>query len=148
MGQIIYAMQFQGQGTPVSESPMVIKAATSCQSCSISSVVGPGGLESGIQAASGGEATFESQVEMTSESTFKESGSISFGEGNVIQFDTLGEGNIGPGAEEGVNHGAVSWSIIGGQGQFEGATGIITSNFTLDGSLKLIDNQFGVINVK
>ncbi|MCH8855021.1 MAG: hypothetical protein IIA03_01965, partial [Proteobacteria bacterium] len=43
---------------------------------SISSTVGANGLESGIQASSGGEATFESTVEMTSEANFKEAGSI------------------------------------------------------------------------
>lgn len=148
MAQIIYAMQFKGQATPVSESPMVMKVETSCPSGSISSTVGANGLESGIQAASGGEATFESTVEMTSEANFKEAGSITFGPGNRLYFDTVGEGAIGPSPDEGVNHGSIMWKITNGQGQFEGATGLITANFTMDGSGNIVDNQFGVIYLK
>ena len=148
MAQIIYAMQFKGQATPVSESPMVMKAQTSCPSGSISSTVGPNGLESGILPASGEEATFESTVEMTSEANFQEKGTITFGPGNLLFFVTVGEGTIGESPDEGVNHGSIMWKITNGQGQFEGASGLITSNFTLDGSGNLVDNQFGVIYLK
>ena len=140
MAQIIYAMQFKGQATPVSETPMVMKAETSSPSSSISSTVRANGLESGIQPASGGEATFESTVEMTSEANFQESGSIT--------FDTVGEGTLGESPDEGVNHGSIIWKITNGQGQFEGATGLITSNFTFDSSGNIVDNQFGVIYLK
>lgn len=148
MAQIIYAMQFKGQATPVSESPMVMKAETSCPSGSINSTVGPNGLESDILPASGEEATFESTVEMTSEANFQEKGTITFGPGNLLFFDTVGEGTIGESPDEGVNHGSIMWKITNGQGQFEGASGLITSNFTLDGSGNLVDNQFGVIYLK
>ncbi len=148
MAQIIYAMQFKGSASPVSESPMVMTAVTSCPSSSINSIVGANGLDGGIQSASGGEAKFESRIEMTSESNFQETGTITFGPGNVLHFDTIGEGSIGASPEEGVNHGSVMWNITDGQGQFEGATGRITSNFTLDGSLNVVDNQFGVIYLK
>ena len=148
MAQIIYAMQFKGQASPVSESPMVMKAETSSASGSISSAIGANGLESKIQSASGEEAKFESTIEMTSETNFQEKGSITFGRGNRLYFETVGEGSIGESPEEGINHGSIMWKITNGQGQFEGASGLITSNFTLDGSGNLVDNQFGVIYLK
>ena len=148
MAQLIYAMQFKGQATPVSETPMVMKVESSSPSGSISSIVGANGLESGIQSASGGEAKIVSTVEMTSEANFQESGSITFGPGNVLFFDTVGEGTLGASPEEGVNNGSIIWKVTNGQGQFEGASGLITSNFTFDGSGNIVDNQFGVIYLK
>jgi hypothetical protein len=86
MKQIIYAMQFKGQGGP-GASPNVLKAATS----SPSSTVSP---------------------------------------------------------EPKLKSGAVMWRVDGGDGQFAGASGYITSNFTMDEAGHVTDNQFGVIYVK
>ena len=44
-----------------------------------------------------------------------------------------------------MNHGSVIWLIEGGEVQFEGATGLITSNFTITDTGKVTDNHFGVI---
>ncbi|MCI0438334.1 MAG: hypothetical protein L0177_04295 [Chloroflexi bacterium] len=149
MGQIIYALQFKGTGGPVSESsPNLIKAATSSPSSRIASSVGAKGLESKIEEIRGGRAQFESQVTLTGETSLDERGSVAFGEGNVLHFTTVGEGYIGPSPEEGVSQGAVIWRVEGGQGQFEGATGFITSNFTFSSKGEVVDNQFGVINVQ
>jgi hypothetical protein len=38
-------------------------------------------------------------------------------------------------------------AVSGGGGQFDGAEGLITSNFTLDGAGSVIDHPFGVIDV-
>ena len=40
------------------------------------------------------------------------------------------------------------WRVEGGEGQFAGANGYITSNFTLDEAGRVADNQFGVLYVK
>jgi hypothetical protein len=39
------------------------------------------------------------------------------------------------------------WRIDSGQGQFEGASGLITSNFTVGDDGEVTDNHFGVIFV-
>ncbi len=149
MPQIVYAMQFRGQAAPTSGSPPTMMVSAVGRSCSITSAVGPGGLESSISPASGGEARFDSQVTMTGDGSFLESGTITFGEGgHSLTFSTVGQGHIGRSPEEGVNHGSVIWRIDGGQGQFEGATGLITSNFTLNGDRQVTDHQVGVIFVK
>ena len=40
------------------------------------------------------------------------------------------------------------WRVESGEGQFAGASGLITSNFTLSANGELIDNHFGVIFVR
>jgi hypothetical protein len=157
MRQIIYMMQFTGQVTPVGTSPSVMKAAMTAASCTMTTVVGPDGLRGTLEPASGGHATFESEVtfvggfessEVTSagEGGFKETGTITFGEGgNRLRFSTIGQGYIGPSTEPNLKQGAVMWQVEGGEGQFEGARGLITSNFTVSEAGEVTDHQTGVI---
>jgi hypothetical protein len=148
MKQIIYAMQFKGQGGPGS-SPNVLKAATGSPSSTVTSVIGPEGLHGSVQAAPGDKASFESEVTVTGDTSFVESGSIRFGNGNHrLRFSTVGQGYLGDSPEPKVKSGAVMWRVEGGDGQFAGASGYITSNFTMDEAGNVIDNQFGVIYVK
>ncbi len=146
MKQIVYSMQFKGTAAPEEGSSNVLKAATKAPSCNISTVVGPQGVTGSIEGVAGGEASFESVVTITGETSFQEKGRVTFGEGgHGFSFDTVGEGYLGKSAEEGVLHGSVIWRIEKGQGQFEGATGLITSNFTVGGNGEVTDNHFGVI---
>src|SRR6476659_1146439 len=95
MAQLLYALQFTGSAAPVSESPMVMKAATSAPSSSITTTVNAAGVQSTIQRVAGETAQFESQVTMTGEGTFEEHGSITFGAGNRLRFSTQGDGYLG-----------------------------------------------------
>lgn len=148
MPQIMFCMQFKGTATPGSESG-VMKATTSAISCSMKTVVGPDGVTGSFIPAEGGLAYFESEVRMTGADTFLENGSISFGESNhSLKFSTVGQGYLAPEAGTKAMAGAVMWKVEGGEGQFEGATGLITSNFWVDESGTVTDHQFGMINVK
>jgi hypothetical protein len=148
MKQIIYAMQFKGQGGP-GGSPNVLKAMTSSPSCTLTTVIGSEGVHGSVQPATGGKAAFESEVTVTGETSFLESGSIRFGDGNHrLRFSTVGHGYLGDSPEPKLKSGAVMWKVDGGEGQFAGARGYITSNFTMDEAGHVTDNQFGVIYVK
>ncbi len=147
MRQAPYAMQFQGSGGPT-EEPTVLKAATSAQSIQITSTVGTSGLSNRIEPAHGEEAKFTSEVRLTGETSFTETGTITFGQGNSLTFSTIGEGYLAPSPEDGLSHGSVMWRVDGGEGQFEGASGIITANFTFSAQGELCDNHFGLIWVK
>jgi hypothetical protein len=148
MKQIIYAMQFKGQGGP-GGSPNVLKAATSSPSSTLTSVIGPEGLHGSVQQSGGDKASFESEVTITGETSFVGSGSIRFGDGNHrLRFNTVGQGYLGDSPEPKLKSGAVMWPVDGGEGQFAGASGYITSNFTMDEAGHVTDNQFGVIYVK
>jgi hypothetical protein len=160
MRQIIYAMQFNGEVEPLGTSPNVMKATTTAASCRFITVVGPDGVHATLEPAAGEPATFESQVTFlggfeasdgtsSGEGGFKETGTITFGGGeHRLRFSTIGQGYIGPSAEPDVRQGAVMWRVEGGQGQFEGAQGLITSNFIISGAGEVTDHQMGVIVVK
>lgn len=146
MRQIIYAMEFKGQAEPAGDG--VFNAATRSASTRLTSSVGSNGLESRLETIDGGDAEFTSEVRLTGDTSFDETGTISFGDGNSFEFSTIGEGYLAPSPEDGLNYGAISWRIEGGSGQFEGANGIITSNFTLSNEGVVTDRQFGVIWVQ
>jgi len=149
MAQIQYVMQFKGTAVPANEAGTVLKAATTAPSCTISTVVGDTGVRGSLQPISGGLATFESQVTFISETSFQESGSITFGDkGHKLYFSTVGQGYIGPCADPQLKHGSIIWKIERGEGQFAGATGLITSNFFVSDSGEVSDNHLGVIFVK
>ncbi len=147
MAQLLYALQFSGSAAPVSEAPVVMKAATSAPSSSITTVMSSAGVQGTIQPVTGDPAQFESQVTMTGEATFEEHGSISFGAGNRLRFTTQGDGYLGPSAEAGLSAGAVLWKVDGGEGKLAGVSGYITSNFSISATGEVVDNQIGVLFV-
>ena len=149
MGQILYTMQFKGQAAPANEAGTVLKATTSAPSCTITTSVAAEGVNGTVSHAAGEQADFESTVTFTGESNFQESGSISFGQhGHRLRFSTLGQGYIGGCADPKLKHGAVTWKVDGGEGQFAGASGLITSNFFVSDSGEVTDNHFGVLFVR
>jgi hypothetical protein len=144
--QIVYSMRFTGQAGPVEGEPeTVMKAATTAPSCAITSTVGAGGLTGTIESVAGDSATFESVVRFSSETAFQESGTITFGAGNSVRFSTVGEGYLNTSAIPGLMHGVIGWRIDAGEGQFAGATGLITSNFTVNAAGDVTDHHFGLI---
>ena len=145
MRQLTYAMRFNGQATRASDDGKTLRAATTSPSTTITSTVGEDGITAMIEPAQGADARFTSQVTFTSESAFTETGSITFGEGNRLDFSTIDEGYLGPSAAGSLQHGTVMWRVDGGAGQFAGASGLITSNFFVDGNGAVTDHQFGVL---
>ena len=149
MRQIMYNLQFRGTAVRSSAENGVLKATTSAASCVMRSVVTADGVEGSIAPAEGGLAFFESEVRILSPEAFTESGTIGFGDGDhALRFSTVGQGYLGPSADPQHMAGAVTWRVDGGEGQFEGATGLITSNFVLSEHGDVVDHQFGVIFVK
>lgn len=145
MREVIYAMRFTGQAEPVGDVGNVLRAATSAPSSAITTTVEPAGLAGAWAPAPGAAATFTSEVTFTGETSFLETGDITFGEGNTLRFSTVGSGYLAPSADPARKHGAVMWNVDAGEGQFAGATGLITSNFFVDGQLGVVDHHFGVL---
>jgi hypothetical protein len=143
MRQVVYAMRFSGTGTPREDG--TLGASTSSPSTQITSTVSADGLMSIVNPVGGEQATFTSSVTMTGESSFTETGTITFGGGNRFDFSTVGAGYIAPSPEDGLMHGVVNWRVENGQGQFLGASGLITSNFTLSSVGAVTDHHFGVL---
>ena len=147
MSQIGYAMQFRGSAGPQEGKENELWAKTGSTTNSLSTALGAGGPTLAIDEAASERASFTSNVQMREDGSFTEDGTIDFGEAGTLDFTTIGTGWMGPSAEDGLTHGGIIWRIDGGTGPLEGASGIITSNFTVSGSGDVVDNQWGVIFV-
>ena len=145
MREVMYALQFSGQAEPVGDVGNVLKATTSAPSSTLSSTIGSDGLTGTLASAAGEVATFESEVTFTGETSFLETGTIGFGDGNQLRFSTVGSGYLAPSADPARKQGTVMWRIEEGTGQFAGASGLITSNFFVDAGLGVVDHHFGVL---
>ena len=123
MAELVFAMERHGSAAPVEGREGVLK------------VTGAG------TGAKGETVNFESEVVLTG-NIFKETGSIEYGGRGKLTFDTIGDGHITPSAIPNLMSGGVIWQISGGDGEFQGASGFITSNFTVNETGDLADNQY------
>ena len=122
MAEIVFTTESKGKGVPVDG-----KENTFHVECS---GTGP----------KGEAVAFESEV-VLGDDGFDEYGTINYAGRGSLKFETVGKGHMGPSPVEGLNHGAVVWKITGGDGEFSGATGLITSNFTFSAEGDVVDNE-------
>src|SRR5262245_31476845 len=145
MKQLIFALQFTGSAAPAGEGKLHAKTTAAAQTLRAS--FGRGGIQTTVEPAGGEGATFESDVQITGEGTFVESGAISYGSAGSVRLKTVGHGILGPSTMKDLQSGAITWQVISGQGSLADATGYITSNFTVGAQGEVVDNQFAVLFV-
>jgi hypothetical protein len=148
MKQIAYAMQFKGSGAPKRGKKNEMSARSGSSTSSLTNSVGARGPRLAIKDGARPKAAFKSNVQVLKKGEFTEDGTIDFGKGGKLRFSTIGKGWMGPSAEEGVMHGGILWKVDSGTGPLRGATGIITSNFTITDKGEVTDNQWGVLYIK
>jgi hypothetical protein len=124
MARLVMLAKFRDQATPPEGEPPSLTVHGESEQITL--------LE-GDQASVPERASYDTDVKMTGETTFDESGTIAFGDEGSIRVATVGEGTLSPSAEEGVAHGSVIWRVEAGDGRFDGASGLITSNFRVLG---------------
>jgi hypothetical protein len=90
-------------------------------------------------------ARLESEMVFEDATTFREQGTIVFGPDSELRFRTLGTGHLAPSPNPGLRHGTVTWELDGGSGRFAGASGRITSNFTVTDEGEVTDEHLGLI---
>ncbi len=151
MRRVRYVMEFKGRGEQRSDGGNVWITASAAPSARVATTVGAEGVDATVEEIAGGRAEFNSEVEahdggpLEPGKRFREWGTISFGGDNVLRFDTVGAGRMDPVGETGILQGGIVWTVEGGSGQFDGATGIITSNFAVDADGEVTDYHCGVI---
>jgi hypothetical protein len=72
-------------------------------------------------------ARYTTHITMTGEDTFEESGELTF-DGGSLKLSTAVPGLLHESARPGTVMGAVTW-LVEGTGRYEGATGMVSSNF-------------------
>jgi hypothetical protein len=142
MRELVFALEFKGSAAPVPGSPNRLRAKASATGQTFRTTLKADGIQSRIESAGGDAATFESEVEMLEDGAFLESGSIDYGAAGRITFQTVGRGALAPSPLPGLQRGAVTWEVTGGDGYFRGAQGLITSNFTVSTEGEVTDDHF------
>jgi hypothetical protein len=148
MRRLVYAMRFTGQVTPVGEAGGVLRAAMTALGCVLTTTIGPDGVDGALKPLPGAEVTFESEIVLTGDSSFLESGVITFGHGHRLRFTTVGSGFLGASADPSLQQGSVMLRVEGGEGQFADASGLITSNFFVGEAGEMTDHHLGVLFVR
>ena len=145
MRQLSFVLQFHGSAAPVAGSSQTLQAHTTATNQTFRTALGADGIQATLEAPGGGQATFTSRVVVNADGTFDETGSITYGDLGTVEFKTLGKGYMFPSGIAGVQRGGVLWEVTRGTGSFAGATGVITSNFSVASDGTVVDNQFAVL---
>jgi len=144
---IVYSLQFRGRVTSLSSR--VLEQHASAPSQTLITTLDANGLAGRVQPGEGGEeALLVSRLALADDGSFEQSGTIEFAPGHVLAFRSVGSARLGRSPDPHLRHGAAVWEIEGGEGQFHGARGRITSNFFLSDTNELTDNHFGLIFVE
>ena len=146
MRQLVYAMRFTGRATPTGPDGTVL-TVTATAHRALPTTAGYDDLAKTLAQSPTGEVVLESELTITGETSFQEVGTIAFGAGVHLRFAAVGSGYLGASPDPARRHGAVAWRVVGGEGQFAGASGLITSNFFVDKDLGVIGHHLGVLFV-
>jgi hypothetical protein len=139
MRNLVFVCTYRGSAAPHNEAGTELKANTSG-----TRVIPLDGSE--LPAGIGSSPTFESIVTIGEEGRFGEQGSIDLGGGNTIRFREVSPGTMLPGPTGG-SVGAIDWNIESGTGVFEGASGFITSNFSVGEDGTVVDHQLTSVHL-
>jgi hypothetical protein len=142
---IVYSLQFRGRITSLSSR--VLEQRASAPSQVLITTVDANGLAGNVQPGEGKEALLVSRLVLADDGSFDQSGTIEFAAGHVLAFRSVGAARLAPSPDPNLRHGAAIWEVEGGEGQFHGARGRITSNFFMSDTNELTDNHFGLIFV-
>lgn len=141
MKPITFSLQFRGQVAQFEGGLRKQARAPGCALVTSLTADGPDGHF--VWAPGDDEALLDSTLAFRDERRFEEVGTIVFALGNSLRI--RGRGRLAPSADPDLRQGTVVWSIDGGDGHFDGATGLITSNFLLSATGDLTENQLAVV---
>jgi hypothetical protein len=142
MKVLVFPLQFKGKARPVEGVEGKLVAKTTASGQVLRTALTAKGVQAKAESRPGPRATFESEVQMTGAGAFIESGRINYGKAGGVTFRTVGHGVLGASGVDGLQRGAVIWEVTEGRGQFSGATGLITSNFTVGSKGEVVDNHY------
>jgi hypothetical protein len=142
MKPIAYSLQFRGRATAI--DPRGLRFRLAAPTSTLATTIGPDGVRAAFEERPGGEATIDAEL-LLDEGSFHEAGTIVFGRGNIVRYRSVAAGRLNACPDPNLRHGVVIHEVEGGEGQFAGAEGFITSNFLVSDTGEVTDNQLGLI---
>jgi hypothetical protein len=144
MKPISYSLQFRGQAASLRSNlaRLELTAPSSAHITTIDAI----GVRGRLKDVAGGEAVLHSELLFGQESSCADRGTIEFGRGNTLRFCSIGS-RLTHCPDPHLKHGAVIRQVEGGEGQFAGSEGLITSNFFISDTGEVTENHFGLIFV-
>lgn len=144
MRPIVYSLQFRGNATALTEGRVRLRLRA--PSAALVTTIDATGIRGSFGDAAGEEATLEAKLTTGSQRS-RDGGWIGFGHGNSIRFrDTAVR--LGRCPDPHLEHGAVIRQVEGGEGQFAGAEGLITTNFFISDTGDVTENHLGLVFVR
>jgi hypothetical protein len=140
---VTFSLQFRGQGDWLDGG--LRKHATAPGCALVTSVTAEGPAGHFVFAPDEDEALFVARLAFSGDDSFREEGTIAFSRANTVRLD--GHGQLEPSLDRHLRHGSVTSRVMGGEGTFQGARGLVTSNFLLSDTGELTENQLGVMFV-
>lgn len=141
MKPITFSLQFRGQIAQSKGGPR--KQARAPGGALVTSLTAEGPDAHFVWASGDEEALLESRLAFQDDHRFEEVGTVVFALGNSLRI--RGRGRLAPSADPDLRQGTVVWRIEGGDGHFEGSSGLVTSNFLLSETGDLTENQLAVV---
>src|SRR6478672_11416929 len=97
MQQLVYALRFRGTARRTGVDGNILETVSCAPGCRIDTRVIAGRLVGELSPNPGDETTVETEMVFTGETSFLETGSITFGsEDNRLRFSTVGSAYLGP----------------------------------------------------
>jgi hypothetical protein len=140
---LTYALEFRGRITAVGDA---FEKHASAPPCTHTTILRTQGVDARTAYDDCSEEAFlESRLVLDGDDRFSETLDVDFGHGHLLRLRTVGAGSLVDSADEHLRHGTAVLQVVGGAGQFAGATGRIASNFVVSDTGDLTDHQLGVI---
>jgi hypothetical protein len=143
MRPVTYSLQFRGQAARRAGG---FRKEARAPGCALVTSLTPEGVSGMfVWSPDEAEALLESTLVFTNGERFDEEGRIVFARGHTLRIE--GRGQLSASPDPHLSQGTVVWNVTGGEGQFDGASGRITSSFFLSDTGDLTENQLGVVFV-
>ena len=141
MREVVFAIEFRGKAGPVPGKTGARQARTAASGPSVTPFIGGDWLSARVRSSAAEVAVLQASVQRFDDGTFVEEGTIDYGAAGILRFETLGRGWVAPSPSPGSMAGGVLWGVTGGDKEFEGARGLITSNFTVSADGDVVDDH-------
>jgi len=141
MRELVFALEFRGKAGPVPGVEGAREARSTASTDRLATFIGGDWLRSRMDAVAADPAVLEAKVQRYGDGTFVETGTIRYGPAGSIVFETVGRGWVEAGPIAGTTVGGVLWRVTSGDGGFAGASGLITSNFTVSADGAVVDDH-------